>query len=112
MVHADLPSSVITVEMSTPADGRPAGPFQLELPPAYESLLLPAAASAGDQPLPDAEQTRITVPRTIGGVTLGDGFDAAYSDGTVTAPAYGPFVVEDAALLATGSAVTSPPSRG
>jgi DNA replication ATP-dependent helicase Dna2 len=44
VVHADLPSGVITVEMSVPADGRPAGPFQLELPPAYESLLLPAAA--------------------------------------------------------------------
>jgi hypothetical protein len=44
VVHADLPSGVITVEMSVPADGRPAGPFQLELPPAYENLLLPAAA--------------------------------------------------------------------
>lgn len=44
VVHADLPTGVITVEMSAPADGRPAGPFQLELPPAYENLLLPAAA--------------------------------------------------------------------
>ncbi|MDO7886265.1 AAA domain-containing protein [Hymenobacter cheonanensis] len=44
VVHADLPSGVITVEMSVPADGRPAGPFQLELPPVYENLLLPAAA--------------------------------------------------------------------
>jgi DNA replication ATP-dependent helicase Dna2 len=44
VVHADLPTGVITVEMSVPADGRPAGPFQLELPPAYENLLLPAAA--------------------------------------------------------------------
>jgi hypothetical protein len=44
VVHADLPTGVITVEMSVPADGRPIGPFQLELPPAYENLLLPAAA--------------------------------------------------------------------
>jgi DNA replication ATP-dependent helicase Dna2 len=44
VVHADLPTGIITVEMSVPADGRPAGPFQLELPPAYENLLLPAAA--------------------------------------------------------------------
>ncbi|MGI4761653.1 MAG: AAA domain-containing protein [Janthinobacterium lividum] len=44
VVHADLPSGLITVEMSVPADGRPAGPFQLDLPAAYENLLLPAAA--------------------------------------------------------------------
>ncbi|TDN39329.1 hypothetical protein E4631_15330 [Hymenobacter sp. UV11] len=44
VVHADLASGAITVEMSTPADGRPAGPFQLVLPEAYENLLLPAAA--------------------------------------------------------------------
>ncbi|AMR26214.1 hypothetical protein A0257_03310 [Hymenobacter psoromatis] len=44
VVHADLASGAITVEMSTPADGRPAGPFQLVLPEAYETLLLPAAA--------------------------------------------------------------------
>ena len=44
VVHADLPTGIITVEMSVPVDGRPAGPFQLELPPAYENLLLPAAA--------------------------------------------------------------------
>jgi len=44
VVHADLPSGAITVEMSTPADGRPAGPFQLVLPEAYSTLLLPAAA--------------------------------------------------------------------
>lgn len=36
----------------------------------------------------------------------GDGFDPAYSDGTVTAPAYGPFLVGDAAFLASGSSVT------
>lgn len=42
------------------------------------ALLVPAAASAADEPLPDADQTRITVPRTIGGVTLGDNFDKAY----------------------------------
>ena len=44
VVHADLPTSTITVEMSAPADGRPAGPFQLELPAAYDNLLLAAAA--------------------------------------------------------------------
>ncbi|MGI4738012.1 MAG: AAA domain-containing protein [Janthinobacterium lividum] len=44
VVHADLPTGVITVEMSVPADGHPAGPFQLVLPEAYEGLLLPAAA--------------------------------------------------------------------
>jgi len=37
----------------------------------------------------------------------GDGFDPAYSDGSVTAPAYGPFVVGDEAFLATGSTSTS-----
>ncbi|GAA1977696.1 ABC transporter permease [Nocardioides panacihumi] len=36
----------------------------------------------------------------------GQGFDATYSDGSVTAPAYGPFVVGDAAFVATGSSVT------
>ena len=36
----------------------------------------------------------------------GQGFDPAYSDGAVTAPAYGPFVVDDAAFLATGSSVS------
>ncbi|WP_151088571.1 AAA domain-containing protein [Hymenobacter baengnokdamensis] len=44
VVHADLPGGVLTVEMSAPADGRPAGPFQLELPAAYDNLLLAAAA--------------------------------------------------------------------
>ena len=44
VVHADLASGALTVEMSTPADGRPAGPFQLVLPEAYDNLLLPAAA--------------------------------------------------------------------
>ncbi|GAB3636085.1 AAA domain-containing protein [Hymenobacter arcticus] len=44
VLHADLPTGVITVELSTPADGRPAGPFQLELPAAYEGLLLAAKA--------------------------------------------------------------------
>ena len=33
----------------------------------------------------------------------GAGVDVAYSDGSVTAPAYGPFVVDDAALLASRS---------
>jgi hypothetical protein len=36
----------------------------------------------------------------------GAGFDPAYSDGTRTAAAYGPFVVDDASFLATGSAVS------
>jgi FtsX-like permease family protein len=36
----------------------------------------------------------------------GAGFEPAYSDGSVTAPAYGPFVIGDAALLATGSNVS------
>ncbi|WP_193615001.1 FtsX-like permease family protein [Nocardioides lijunqiniae] len=36
----------------------------------------------------------------------GNGFDPAYSDGSTTAPAYGPFVVGDAAFLASGSSVT------
>ncbi|WP_223649767.1 AAA domain-containing protein [Hymenobacter psoromatis] len=44
VLHADLATGVLTVELSTPADGRPPGPFQLVLPEAYESLLLPAAA--------------------------------------------------------------------
>ena len=44
VLHADLATGLLTVEMSTPADGRPAGPFQLELPEAYAGLLLPAAA--------------------------------------------------------------------
>ncbi len=44
VLHADLPTGLITVELSTPADGRPAGPFQLELPAAYDGLLLAAAA--------------------------------------------------------------------
>lgn len=36
----------------------------------------------------------------------GAGVDASYSDGSVTAPAYGPFVVDDAAFLASGSSVS------
>ncbi|WP_134742135.1 FtsX-like permease family protein [Nocardioides sp. 503] len=36
----------------------------------------------------------------------GDGFDPAYSDGSVTAPAYGPFVVDDASFISSGSSVT------
>ena len=50
---------------------------------------------------------RPTVPAGWEGDTLdGDGFDPAYSDGTTTAPAYGPFVVGDAAFLASGSSVS------
>ncbi len=37
----------------------------------------------------------------------GAGFDPAFSDGTVTAPAYGPFMVGDADFVATGSSVSS-----
>lgn len=36
----------------------------------------------------------------------GQGHDPAYSDGSVTAPAYGPLVVDDAAFLASGSTVS------
>ena len=36
----------------------------------------------------------------------GEGYDGAYSDGSVTASAYGPFLVDDAALLRSGSSVT------
>src|SRR3954447_1494708 len=36
----------------------------------------------------------------------GAGFDPAYSDGSVTGAAYGPFVVSDEALLASGSNVS------
>ncbi|OGX86922.1 DEAD/DEAH box helicase [Hymenobacter glacialis] len=44
VLHADLPTGAITVEMATPADGCPSGPFQLELPAAYENILPLAAA--------------------------------------------------------------------
>src|SRR4051794_37191995 len=36
----------------------------------------------------------------------GQGYDPAYSDGAVTGPAYGPFVVDDASFLATGSSTS------
>ncbi|SFC57587.1 FtsX-like permease family protein [Nocardioides terrae] len=36
----------------------------------------------------------------------GEGFDATYSDGSLTAPAYGPFLVSDATLSSTDSSVT------
>ena len=42
----------------------------------------------------------------------GAGFEAAYSDGSVTAPAYGPFVVSDATFLATGSTVSGVRATG
>ncbi|MCI1187609.1 ATP-binding protein [Hymenobacter sp. DH14] len=44
VLHADLASGALTVEMTTPADGRPAGPFGLVLPAAYENVL-PLAVS-------------------------------------------------------------------
>ncbi|GMA84860.1 hypothetical protein GCM10025868_01100 [Angustibacter aerolatus] len=37
----------------------------------------------------------------------GNGFDPDYTDGTVPAPAYGPFLVDADALLGTGSTVDS-----
>ena len=37
----------------------------------------------------------------------GAGYDPAYGDGSITAPAYGPFVVDDSALVASGSTVSS-----
>ena len=44
VLHADLATGELTVEMAAPADGRPAGPFGLVLPAAYENLLPLAAA--------------------------------------------------------------------
>ena len=43
VLHADLATGLLTVEMSTPADDRPAGAFGLDLPAAYAGLL-PLAA--------------------------------------------------------------------
>ncbi|WP_216726172.1 DEAD/DEAH box helicase [Hymenobacter siberiensis] len=43
VLHADLATGTLTVEMAAPADGRPAGPFGLVLPAAYENVLLLAA---------------------------------------------------------------------
>jgi len=43
VLHADLATGALTVELSAPADGRPAGPFELEIPEAYGNLL-PLAA--------------------------------------------------------------------
>ncbi|MET4073252.1 AAA domain-containing protein [Hymenobacter sp. UYCo722] len=44
VVHADLATGTLTVEMAAPADGRPSGPFGLLLPAAYENVLPLAAA--------------------------------------------------------------------
>ncbi|GAB3866194.1 hypothetical protein GCM10028824_06420 [Hymenobacter segetis] len=44
VLHADLATGALTVEMAAPADGRPAGPFGLLLPAAYENVLPLAAA--------------------------------------------------------------------
>jgi DNA replication ATP-dependent helicase Dna2 len=44
VLHADLATGALTVEMTAPADGRPAGPFGLVLPTAYENVLALAAA--------------------------------------------------------------------
>ncbi|WP_310397810.1 AAA domain-containing protein [Hymenobacter sp.] len=44
VLHADLVADDLTVEMASPADGRPSGPFHLLLPAAYEAVLPLAAA--------------------------------------------------------------------
>ena len=44
VLHADLATGELTVEIATPADGRPGGAFRLLLPPAYENVLALAAA--------------------------------------------------------------------
>ena len=44
VLHVDLGSGVLTVEMAEPADDRPAGPFPVVLPGAYDNLLPLAAA--------------------------------------------------------------------
>jgi DNA replication ATP-dependent helicase Dna2 len=44
VLHADLATGTLTVEMGAPAAGRPVGPFRLLLPAAYENVLPLAAA--------------------------------------------------------------------
>ncbi|WP_426059276.1 DEAD/DEAH box helicase [Hymenobacter sp. B1770] len=44
VLHANEATGELTVEMATPADGRPSAPFRLILPPAYENILSLAAA--------------------------------------------------------------------
>ncbi|MGI4886192.1 MAG: AAA domain-containing protein [Janthinobacterium lividum] len=44
VLHADLATGRLTAEMSAPADGCPAGPFDVDLPAAYGNLLPLAAA--------------------------------------------------------------------
>ena len=44
VLHADLASGQLTVEMAVPTDGCPAGPFRLTLSAAYENVLPLAAA--------------------------------------------------------------------
>ena len=44
VLHADLATGELTVEMAMPANGRPGGPFRLLLPVAYENVLPLAAA--------------------------------------------------------------------
>ena len=44
VLHADLATAELTVEMATPANGRPVGPFRLLLPATYENVLPLAAA--------------------------------------------------------------------
>jgi DNA replication ATP-dependent helicase Dna2 len=44
VLHADLATGQLTAEMTTPADDRPAGTFDIDLPAAYVNLLPLAAA--------------------------------------------------------------------
>ncbi len=44
VLHADLATGVLTVEIAAPADGRPSGPFTVLLPLAYDNVLPLAAA--------------------------------------------------------------------
>ena len=44
VLHVDEATDELTVEMATPADGCPSGPFRLLLPAAYENVLSLAAA--------------------------------------------------------------------
>ncbi len=44
VLHADLATGQLTAELTTPVDDRPAGPFLIDLPAAYDNLLPLAAA--------------------------------------------------------------------
>ncbi len=59
VLHVDLAQGILTVELAEPADDRPAGPFAVVLPDAYDNLLPLAAALhpglnlIGPEPGPD-----------------------------------------------------------